>query len=431
MKPLFVFCILIVSCQTCLYAQLDVHFQKDTMRLNSDSKRAVDTFLIISVERRPVGSENIKIKVSPTKNLSLSLNDVRVPPSNEFPLSDTSGKILKYPITIPRDQKDDKFIEFEVSVTDKDNNPIALKKGVTKTILYIKPYVDPSVTSNRNLEMWLHTGTNFDPFDGAKPQEFFFRWNTVFKITSHVFGQVSFYKNRYFNSDSTVNSPVFQPATPPTTLSSTGLTQYRYIKGSYKSTSTQTIDVLGLQLDGLYELNSNHFGNSAFYADLSFDINTRKTTIKFNNSFDTMTYIRDTPIPRDTPIYSLPPTRPTAYKTPLYNIGLGFMWIYDDADLNIKGQLVAGWSNSIETVQYPSYTRGFALGLVQQVKENNVYMQTRLYATYKPIGFSFGGEVFLRRNSLAEFNFTISKVFELQNFAKLFSTISSLETKAK
>jgi len=416
---------------TYLYAQLDVHFQKDTIRLNSDSKHAVDTFLLVTLERRPVGSENIKIKISPTKNLNLPLSDLRVPPLNEFSLSDTSAKTLRYAITLPRDLKDDKFIEFEVTVTDTSNKPITLKKGVTKTIVYIKPYIDPRITSNKNLEMWLYTGTNFDPFDGVKAQEFFFRWNTLFKITRHFFGQVSFYKNRYFNSDSTVNSPVLQPATPFTTLSSTGTTQYRYVTGSYKSKSTQTIDVLGLELNGLYELNSDHEGKSAFYADASFDINTRKTTIKLDETFDTSIYVRETTIPRDTPTYSIPLVKVTSYKTPLFNLGLGFMWIYDDTDLNIKGQLVAGWSNSIKTVQYPSNSRGFVYGLVRQVKENNVYLQTRLYATYKPIGFSLGGEVFLRRNSLAEFNFTLSKVFELQNFAKLFSPVSSLETKTK
>jgi hypothetical protein len=201
---------------------------------------------------------------------------------------------------------------------------------------------------------------------------------------------------------------------------------YRFVYGSYKKNVKQRIDPVGVQLDFLFKITKSEIrGNSNFFGTVGFDLSTK--TVSFENTyseFDTASFISRNP---DTTIRGggspLPPKN-LNFKKPVYNFNVGLMWVLDADDVNIKAQLNGGISKFWEPLII--YTRSGQI--IYQIK-SKPYVQIRMFATYKPIGVSFGFESFVRREEFPQFNFTLSKVFDLRHFLKTLSPVSSLNLK--
>ncbi|MBB1643044.1 hypothetical protein A9970_03630 [Sphingobacterium sp. UME9] len=118
----------------------------------------------------------------------------------------------------------------------------------------------------------------------------------------------------------------------------------------------------------------------------------------------------------------LPPS--IEYQKAVSNVNLGFMWILNAKDVNIKAHLTTGlssYSNLISIRQSKSGSINY-----QFKSEKDIYLQLRLFATYMPAGISFGMESFYRRHSIPSFNFTLSKAFDIRGFTKNFTPVSGL-----
>jgi hypothetical protein len=426
-------CILIAVLQSA-HAQnpaptkFNVRFSVDSIRLKSDSRKSIDTSITILLPARPAANSKGKIMVEAEDTKSLPLEKLKVPLKNSFEYKNATDSLsFSYPVTFPRDMSDDKFLYFRLKAFDDKGNRIPIDHKDSLLVVYIKPYTPDSLSSNQSFELWFFTGTNLDPFEGVKPQEFFFRMNTLFKVNDHFFGQIAIYNNRYFTQDSTRNSKVFQFGTPPYAINGNDTT-FRYVTGTYGTNISQKTDALGLQLDALFKLKENdENGKSTFFGSLGIDVSTRKTTVTTKYFYDTSLYLRSTRVPRDTPTYALPIQGiPFSFRQPVYNLSVGLFWIFENDLLNVKTHLTGGWSKATITSFSITPTRGGG-NSINYTPANDWFFQLRSFATLRKIGLSVGAECFVKRNFYPQFNFTVSKVFELQNFLSLFSPVSSLK----
>jgi len=408
----------------------------DTLRLASTSKKMVDatiTFLVPTDRDTTNKKKNFFIQDSLKKGKLLVELDqkattadrskIALPVKSEFEI-DTLKKQneFRYTIRVPRDSLDDR--QVVLNITAKDAKGKLINQTSKKFIIYIKPLISDTLGGSDKLELWFHTGTNFDLFNGVKAQEFFFRANMLLKITGRFYAQVAFYKNRYF-LDGQNNEEVltFNSVKQPVQF---GETLYTFTSGTYKRSTKQTTDPLAWQLDALYKITDDK--NSNFFLSGGWDIST--TTVSIENSY---TYL-DTTFRLQT---SKPDTLPGSknfgttnfprsfkYDKPSYNFNVGFMWIFNDETLNVKTQLVGGIS-SYSNLLYRQETKGGTQMLFEAKSE--VYLQTRVMATYKPLGISFGMESFMRKSDVPAFNFTLSKAFDLKKLVSNFTPVSGLK----
>ncbi|WP_159727127.1 hypothetical protein [Sphingobacterium sp. 18053] len=400
------------------------------LRLESNSHLAVDSSISILVPKnndekdkdRPKQDSIFKGKITIEIDGSSTVDksNLRIPAITEFSLdSIKEEKKFMYPFRVIRDKKDDKLLILNMIVKNKDGKKIDyLTKKIT---VIIKPLIDDSLSTNNDFEFWILAGTNFDPFNGVKPQEFFFRANTLFKISDKFYGQIAFYKNRYFNADSLSDNLPFTQVVKP----GLGDSLYTIIKGNYNRSVSQTLDPLSLQFDIMNKIGSNN--NSNFFVTGGFDFGLVNVKIKNSYKLDTVSYWR-TSQPDTIKQYNMygstrfPPS--IEYKKAVYNINLGFMWILNAKDVNIKAHLTTGltsYSNLISIRQSQSGSINY-----QFKSEKDIYLQLRLFATYMPAGISFGMESFNRPGSTPSFNFTLSKAFDIRGFTKNFTPVSGL-----
>lgn len=406
--------------------KFNARFTADSMRIIAGPNKSVDTALAIIIPKGAGSLLKGKVLVKAQYVNSLELKTIKASLSDSFPIDTSTDSLFSYPVSFKRDLKDDRFIRFALEAYDSTGKRVALADKDSLITVYIKPVEPDSLSTHDNWEFWLFTGTNFDPFDGIRAQEFFFRANALFKIAPKIYGQIAFYKNRYFTIDSSINNKIFQPATPPLAINGTD-TSYRYITGSYQRNTSQKTDPLGLQLDVLYKLTKSELpGHSNFFLTGGFDFNTRKTTLTFKFEYDTSAYSRSTRVPRDTTMYNLPlSVVPFSFQTAVYNLNVGLMWILDEAEVNLKAQLTAGYSHYSNPIVSYSVTRN-GTNLIGFNEGRSYYLQMRMFATAKKIGLSMGFESFIRKDNTPQFNFTLSKVFELKHFVSLFSPVSSI-----
>jgi hypothetical protein len=430
-SPLLLFlpAFFLLSIESAAQTKLKAYFQNDTTRLNSTSAKMVDTAVYIVVPKGqslPKG----KVVIAVNKNTSSAdLQAIRVPVTNEFKIGALEDTMrIRYPVTVPRDASDDRSVGLEIRAYDSLNKRVALADGDTTAIVYIKPLVADSLTTNDTWEFWLFTGTNFDPFAGAKAQEFFFRANTVFKIAPQFYGQIGFYKNRYFTADSTTKIPILYPNSPNRIINGTD-TSYSYTEGSYQRNISQKIDPVGVQLDLFYKLSKENMkGNSSFFATGGMDISTKQFFLenKFTN-LDTATVLRPRPIDRG---LSPPPLNDqrVSFQLPVYNFNVGLLWILDNNDINIKAHVAGGASFFQGAVI--STPRGSNQPVVTYDSTKvKPYTQIRMFATAKKPGISFGFELYARSGLFPQFNYTLSKVFDLRNFLNILTPVSALRLK--
>lgn len=284
-----------------------------------------------------------------------------------------------------------------------------------------------TLKSGRHLELWVMTGTNFDLFAGVKAQQFFFRANTLLRLSDKVFYQAALYKNRYYTTDTTSSgSTPFSSIKRP----NPGDTIYSLTSGNFRKTTKQTIDPVALQADVLYKLTKNEKSN--FFLSVGGDISI--TTVSLNNKFDfldTSFYLR-TSIPDTVRGYNKFGTtafpESISYRKPNYNANVGCMWILDEKDLNIKAHLTVGISANTSLI---SYYQSSGAGIIYNYEsKTNAHVQLRMFTTYKPIGLCFGFESFLvKRNKVPAFNFTLSKAFDIKGLSKIFTPVSALKIK--
>lgn len=405
----------------------------DSLRLESNNKQTLDATITVIVPKNRDTTDKKDIPNQDTiingkviiqldeENSTVSLSKVKLPVSNEFSLDSLKEKKeFPYQITIPRDSKDDKTLIFSYIVKNSKGEEI---KGFSKRIIiYVKPYKSDTL---RNYELWFMTGTNFDLFDGVKAEEFFFRANSLFRITDKVYGQVAFYKNRYNTIDTSSGSTPFSSIKSP----NLGDSLYTMTSGNFRRTTSQTIDPLALQFDVLYKLTNNEESN--FFATAGFDFST--TTVSINNKYnflDTSFYLK-TSKPDTVRGYnnfgttSFPES--ISYKKPNYNLNVGFMWILNEDEVNIKAHFTAGFSNYATLITYYQ-SRGAGI-IYNYESKKDIYVQMRMFATYKPLGLCFGLESFIRQNEVPAFNFTLSKAFDIKGFIKNFTPVSGLKIK--
>ncbi|KAA5547984.1 hypothetical protein [Adhaeribacter rhizoryzae] len=412
------------------------YFKSNIIRLSSSSATTIDTAIYVIV---PKGQslQNGKVVISINEDASsANLRAVKVQIGNDIKIGALEDTLrARYAIRVPRDAIDDKFVRLELQAYDSLGRRVELAEGNTKTTIYIKPLIADSLTTNDTWELWLFTGTNFDPFVGAKPQEFFFRANTVFKISNKLYGQIGFYKNRYFTADSTASIQVFYPNSPNRIIQGTD-TSYSYTQGTYQRNISQKIDPVGAQLDFFYKItNEETKGNSNFFGTVGFDISTKLITLenKFTN-IDTTTILLKQPRSggRGEVFFPLPVRdERLSFQLPVYNYNLGLLWILDNSSFNIKAHVTIGTSFFQGARIYTP--RGSTQPTVSYQKgEPQFYHQIRVFATAKKQGISFGFDMYNRLGIFPQFNYTLSKVFDLRNFLDVLTPVSSLNlNKAK
>lgn len=408
-------------------------FKEDTLRIESNSNPSPEANLKIVVPKDNDNSNKTdipkqdslkggKIDIELDKeNSSIDWSKVKLPASNEFVLDTllTEKHEFSYVLIVPRHTKDDKYINVILHAKSKDGKELFNKKAT----IYIKPLVADTLRSSRLYELWFLAGTNFDLFDGVKAQEFFFRANTLFRINNKFLGQIAFYKNRYYTIDTSSGTFPFTSVKRP----SIGDSLYTLTAANYRRTSKQTIDPLALQFDLLYKLTSDSVSN--FFATVGLDISTTSVTIKSEYNYSDTSFFLRTSKPDTVKGYNNFGTtgflESILYKKPAYNFNVGFMWILNENEVNIKAQFTAGLSSYTNLLSiYQSKGAGIIYNF--EPKKNIAYIQMRMFATYKPLGLSFGFESFIRKNEVPAFNFTLSKAFDIRGFIKNFTPVSGL-----
>lgn len=284
-----------------------------------------------------------------------------------------------------------------------------------------------TLKSGRYLELWVMTGTNFDLFDGVKAKQFFFRANTLLRLSDKVFYQAALYKNRYYTTDTTSSgSTPFSSIKRP----NPGDTIYTLTSGNFRKTTKQTIAPFALQAAVLYKLTKNEKSNFFLSVGGEFSI----TTVSLNNKYDfldTSFYLK-TSMPDTVRGYNNFGTtafpESISYRKPNSNVSVGCMWILDENDVNIKTHLTVGLRNNTFLI---SYYQSRGAGIIYNYEsKTNAYVQLRMFATYKPIGLCFGFEsFFVNRNKVPAFNLTLSKAFDIKGLSKIFTPVSALKIK--
>lgn len=402
--------------------KLKAHFTSDTFRLEGGSKVLENIKLKFKVNLKDTSKSNwnLNIKVGESNYSSEELEKLKVPLNNKYSLKSlktSKDSVFEYSITIPRNSKDDRQMTFKISA-DSSGSPRTLGNKDTSTVIYVKPIIADSLSTNNNWEFWIFTGTNFDFFDGIKADQFFFRSNLLFKISSKFYGQLAFFKNRYFSFDSSSTNSFSQqiPIIPPND-------SIKYALGTFNKNVKQTTDIIGVSLDLMFKLGSSE-SVSTYFATGGFDISTR--TIKLENTFsnfDSVILMVKRPGP-DTAFHFSPlPPKSFSYQYPVYNFSVGFMWILNTEKINIKTHVLGGLSKFSEP-SFRETSRGVNSIYTSYTKP---YIQIRLFGTYKPSGISLGYEMFTRRNEIPQFNFTLSKVFDLSNFLNILTPVSALK----
>lgn len=420
------FCAILLLTGLALHAQkktLPYFKEGDSTRVASDSKPSPEVTIHVVIPDSIAAFKGATIIISPDTNsiTTTDLSKVKLQARSEFKLDTLQrADTITYKLNVPRDKQDDRTLVLHL--TAKDKNGAAISAFDKKMTVYVKPLTKDTLQSNNNWELWFMTGTNFDLFNGVKAEEFFFRANTMFKIGSRFYGQIAFYKNRYFTLDTSSGSLPYTNVKRP---SGFGDTLHTFTSGNYSRSSSQTVDPLGLQLDVLFKLTDNT--NSNFFATAGFDISTTAVSIKNTYTYDTSYYLQTSrpDTVKNGNIYgsSVLPAG-VNYKKPAYNINLGFMWVLNDDEVNIKAQLTAGYSSFSNLL---SYYQSKGNGMIYNFDaQRRVYLQLRMFATYKPMGICFGLESFMRQSEVPAFNFTLSKAFDIRGFTRNLTSVSSL-----
>ena len=407
----------------------------DSIRLEANNNRNQETSVTIvvpkdkdtinkkdTINQDAIKDGKISIEID-KQNSTVSLSKIKIPFATEFELDSLTEKHeFTYSIILPRDEKDDKVLVIVLHVTNKKG--VEIKELSKKLIFYIKPYTADTLRSNRNYELWFLTGTNFDLFDGVKAQEFFFRANTLFKISDNLFGQFAFYKNRSFSIDTSSASLAFSGVKRP----GLGDSSYTLSTGHYRRTTKQTVDPVALQFDMMKKITNDSESN--FFVTTGFEF--ASTAVTINNTYDYIdtTLFLKTSRPDTVKGYNnsgttiFPPS--FSYRKPNWNLNVGFMWILDQEEVNIKAQLTAGFSRYLRLSSY-SQVRGTGTEEYVFTNQRALYMQFRTFATYKQLGLSFGLEALMRVGEIPSFNFTLSKAFDIKGFIKNFTPVSGLK----
>jgi hypothetical protein len=364
----------------------------------------------------------IKLTIDRSRT-TLDLTKTNISGIQEFQINriDTTNR-FKFQVSVPRDSLDDKLLVIAVNVFDSLG--IHISNLDTSVTFYVKPAENDSLSSSKDYEFWLLTGTNFDFFDGVKAEEFFFRANMLVKITDNILAQVAFYRNRYFDADSSTGRFEFNTVLQPRL----GDSVYTLVNGSYSRASKQTVDPLSFQFDLLGKLTKNETSN--FFFTTGFEASVTSVSLASSRyNLDTAFFLR-TSKPDTVSRFSYTSRLPTfapeivKYRKPAYLLSVGLMWILDDREINIKAQIKTGMSVYSELESFVE-TRGRGTTFNFDKRER-FFIQYRMFATYKPFGLTFGLETFLRTNELPAFNFTLSKAFDLRGFSKNLSSVSSL-----
>lgn len=393
-------------------------FETKIDTLYSDAKKeASKSFKIIVPNQKAF--KDAKIEFTVVGN-DMNPSGIFLPNEKTIKLNSSDDTIKKeFNVNFQRSKKDDRLLILKLIATDSKGNNIILADSNIVYKIYIKPQ---SLDTLNGCELWFLTGTNFDLFDGIKSQEFFFRVNTLVKLNKNFYGQFAFYKNRYNSYDTTSGSLPFSSVIKP----SIGDSVYTLTSGDYRRTTKQTIDPLALQFDILYKLTNNSESN--FFATAGFDFSTSSVSIRNKYEYLDTTFKLHTSRPDTVKGYNSFGTttfpESISYKKPIYNLNLGLMWIYNDAEINIKTHLTAGNSNYTNLI---SYYQSRGAGMIYNFEDmKNIYLQLRMFATYKPLGLSFGLESFIRKSEVPAFNFTLSKAFDIKGFIKNFTPVTGL-----
>ena len=144
--------------------------QGDTVRLKSNSKKHIDTTLTIVVPKNKDSTDKHNIIKQDSilkgklvvevdrKNSTLLASaalaaSVKLPLNNEFDLDSLKQqKEFTYPVSVPRDLQDDKTLVLLLHVKNAAGKEI--DSPFKKLVIYIKPFVEDSLTQGRNYELW-------------------------------------------------------------------------------------------------------------------------------------------------------------------------------------------------------------------------------------------------------------------------------------
>lgn len=401
-----------------------VKFAKNQVRIMPGSKISVDTSLQILVGKSDSLKNGKVIVEIEERQTTADQSKIMLQTTNEFSLGDFQRDTsFVYRFRFSRDSADDRQLVFKLTAKDSAGKVIDIANTDTTGLVYIKPYKSDSLTTEKDFEFWIFTGTNFDVFDGPKAEEFYFRANTLFSFNEdrRLFGQAAFYRNRYFSSDTSgVRSFVQQvPMVPPSNDS------IRYAAGTYINSVKQTTDVVGARFEVLYSMSKKddeEKRKSRFFVTAGFDISSQ--TVKLENDFSDFDSTVKTIVrpQRDSLRFSPLPGRRFTYRKPAYNFLTGFMWIYDSDKINVKGQLNSG----LTVFSSPLFTEPTRSGSVPYVKDSKPFIQMQLFGTLKTIGVSLGFELFSRAGDIPQFNVTLSKVFDLNGILSVLQPVKSL-----
>ena len=409
---------------------------QDTLRIESDSKKDISRDIKIIVPKDKDSSDKDKIADQASlkdakiiiefdgENSNVDANTVKVAYKSEFKITDiTKQQEFLYPVSVTRNEKDDRSMIFKIKVIASKGDEI--KELSKRVVVYIKPLIKDTLASNRIHEFWIFTGTNFDPFSGPKSLEFFFRINSLIRVNEKFLIQFAFYKNRYNSSDTSGILPFTKIQRPLL-----GDSTYTLTRGNFKRTVNQTADPVGKQLDLLYKLSNNKESN--FYGSFDFDLSTTNVSLNYKNEFFDSVSFRTAKLETVENYDKYGTTyfpESFSYRKPSYNIGIGLMWILNDEISNAKLQVIAGLSKYAELLSRVKNPDGNYIYTSQSLKMR--FGQIRVFYTYKPVGISLGVDGFFRAGEPGAFALTLSKVFDFKSFGKTFSPVSALKVNSE
>ncbi|MEO6979356.1 MAG: hypothetical protein ABI113_13285 [Mucilaginibacter sp.] len=396
-----------------------IHFEltNDTIAA-SQGKETIKHVKIIVEQDAASTLKNMVVKIAMVKTKSnIEPGNLFIPQIIPYAIADLKKDLtIDVPVKILRDSVHDRILTLQLSATTDDTVKIKLddeKKAISE--IYIEPY-KLSLNDDPSFEPLLFAGTNFDLLDGGKPKELYVKMNLFWKLNRKNYLQLGMYSNRTFSTpDSVGNAPFSSVFRTKKNITDTTLSS---VSGTYSRKTTYTYQPIAIYFEYHRKLVDNNQVASIFVTG-GMEIGIVKTTVK-NQASNIVADTTVIKIPKGTFVQSPMVNNSFEFTRPNYLTYIGFMFLKDNDEFNVKFQLLAGFNNYWQ----PQFT---SPSLSVYKVENVVYSASKLNVIIKKVGIGFGMEMLVRRGTPAVISATLSKVINLRDIKSLFNPISSIK----